>query len=81
VGTASRGLIAGLWSALGPTALGIEHIGSTAIAGMAAKDVIDIRVSVEDLDAAQQQFEATLRIDGFKRLPYERDHVPRRARR
>jgi len=72
----ARGLITGLWSALGPTALRIEHIGSTAIAGMAAKDVIDIQVSVEDLDAAEQQFEATLRVDGFKRLPYERDHVP-----
>jgi len=43
---------------------------------MAAKDVIDLQVSVEDLDAAQRQFDRTLRIEGFTRLPYERDHVP-----
>lgn len=72
----ASGLIAGLRSALGPTALRIEHIGSTAIPGMAAKDVIDLQVSVEDLDAAQQQFDAPLRAEGFKRLPYDRDHVP-----
>jgi GrpB-like predicted nucleotidyltransferase (UPF0157 family) len=69
-------LITGLWSALGPTALTIQHIGSTAIPGMAAKDVIDLQVSVEDLDAAQRQFEAPLRIHGFRQLPYERDHIP-----
>jgi GrpB-like predicted nucleotidyltransferase (UPF0157 family) len=36
---------------LGPMALRIDHIGSTSVAGLAAKDVIDIQVSVEDLDA------------------------------
>jgi hypothetical protein len=71
----ASGLIAGLRSALGPTALRIEHIGSTAIPGMAAKDVIDLQVSVEDLDAAQRQFDAPLRTEGFRRLPYDRDHV------
>jgi GrpB-like predicted nucleotidyltransferase (UPF0157 family) len=72
----ATGLIARLRSTLGPTALRIEHIGSTAIPGMAAKDVIDLQVSVEHLDDAPQQFEPTLGIAGFKRLPYERDHVP-----
>ncbi|XOV83946.1 MAG: GrpB family protein [bacterium] len=37
----------------------IDHIGSTSVAGLAAKDVIDIQITVADLDnpahvAAQQ---------------------------
>ena len=30
--------------------LPVEHIGSTAIAGMAAKDVIDLQLGVDDLE-------------------------------
>lgn len=37
-------------TALGATARRIEHIGSTAVPGLAAKPVIDILVSVEDPD-------------------------------
>jgi GrpB-like predicted nucleotidyltransferase (UPF0157 family) len=36
--------------ALGPVALGIEHIGSTSVPGLAAKPIIDILVMVADLD-------------------------------
>jgi GrpB-like predicted nucleotidyltransferase (UPF0157 family) len=32
--------------ALGPTALGIEHIGSTSVPGLAAKPIVDILVMV-----------------------------------
>ncbi len=35
-------------SALGPTALEIEHVGSTSVPGLPAKDVIDIDVIVGD---------------------------------
>ena len=35
-------------AALGPLARRIDHIGSTAVAGLDAKDIIDIDVSVED---------------------------------
>ncbi|TQF68041.1 GrpB family protein [Pseudoalteromonas luteoviolacea] len=35
---------------LGTHALQIDHIGSTAVADLAAKDIIDIQVSVKDLD-------------------------------
>jgi GrpB-like predicted nucleotidyltransferase (UPF0157 family) len=69
-------LIGRLRAALGSGAARIEHIGSTAIPGMAAKDVLDLQVSVGDLDAAQRQFESPLRDEGFERLPYDRDHVP-----
>jgi GrpB-like predicted nucleotidyltransferase (UPF0157 family) len=36
---------------LGPTARRIEHVGSTAVAGLPAKPVIDIQVSVDNLQA------------------------------
>lgn len=36
--------------ALGPRALRIDHIGSTAIPGLCAKDVIDVQVTVAELD-------------------------------
>jgi len=36
--------------ALGATALRVEHIGSTAVPGLAAKPVIDVLVGVEDPD-------------------------------
>lgn len=35
---------------LGDLAIGIEHVGSTAVPGLGAKDVIDIQVSVKTLD-------------------------------
>lgn len=31
----------------------IEHVGSTAVPGLAAKPIIDVQVSVEDVDAEQ----------------------------
>ena len=42
----------GLRQALGGLALRIDHIGSTAVPGLPAKDVIDIQISVAALDAA-----------------------------
>jgi GrpB-like predicted nucleotidyltransferase (UPF0157 family) len=43
-------LAAGLRTALGPVAERIDHIGSTAVPGLAAKPVIDIQVSVAALE-------------------------------
>jgi len=69
-------LIAGLRAVLGPRALRIEHIGSTAIPGMAAKDVIDLQVSVADLESAAPDFDESLGPQGLRRVPFEHDHVP-----
>jgi GrpB-like predicted nucleotidyltransferase (UPF0157 family) len=41
-----RGVIG---SALGSTATRIEHVGSTSVPGLAAKPIVDIQVSVDDL--------------------------------
>jgi GrpB-like predicted nucleotidyltransferase (UPF0157 family) len=37
---------------LGAAAVRIDHIGSTAVPGLAAKDIIDVQVTVASLDAA-----------------------------
>jgi GrpB-like predicted nucleotidyltransferase (UPF0157 family) len=55
-----RRLGAGLRAALGDIAVRIDHIGSTAVPGLAAKPVIDIQVSVRALEP----------VDPF-RLPLE----------
>ena len=43
---------------------------------MAAKPVLDVQVSVDDLDGAATFFDAPLQRLGFQRAPYERDHIP-----
>ncbi|MFE1320377.1 GrpB family protein [Kitasatospora phosalacinea] len=45
-------LTAELRAALGPAAGRVEHIGSTAVPGMAAKPVYDVQIAVADLAAA-----------------------------
>jgi GrpB-like predicted nucleotidyltransferase (UPF0157 family) len=69
-------LVEQLTNAIGGTARRIEHIGSTAIPGMAAKNVLDIQVSVDDLDLANTAFDEPLRALGFEQGPYGHDHVP-----
>jgi GrpB-like predicted nucleotidyltransferase (UPF0157 family) len=69
-------LIADRRERLGRDALRLEHIGSTSVTGMAAKDVIDLQVSVADLEAAAREFDGPLLVEGFRRMPYERDHIP-----
>ncbi|MQY16584.1 Dephospho-CoA kinase [Streptomyces sp. RB5] len=69
-------LIAELRPVLGPPAVRVAHIGSTAIPGMAAKPVLDLQVSVRELRELREPFGSGLPAMGFVRLPYERDHVP-----
>jgi GrpB-like predicted nucleotidyltransferase (UPF0157 family) len=71
-----RALAQDLAHALGPLALRADHIGSTAIPGMAAKRVFDLQVSVADLDRAAEAFDAPLSERGFEQRPFFQDHVP-----
>jgi GrpB-like predicted nucleotidyltransferase (UPF0157 family) len=64
-----------LRKALGPIALSIDHIGSTAVPGLPAKDLIDIQVTVSALDRAR--IATALSGAGFvERDDVDRDHRP-----
>jgi GrpB-like predicted nucleotidyltransferase (UPF0157 family) len=53
-----------LRGALGPVARRIDHIGSTAIPGLAAKPIIDVQISVSHL-VPEDDFRAPLEEVGF----------------
>lgn len=67
-----------LQAALGPQALRIDHIGSTAVPGLCAKDVIDVQVTVATLDAmAPAELQQALQAAGFvHHAGASADHVP-----
>jgi GrpB-like predicted nucleotidyltransferase (UPF0157 family) len=54
-----------LRAALGGVALRIDHIGSTAVPGLAAKPIVDIQISVERLEPVEP-FRLPLEAAGFR---------------
>jgi GrpB-like predicted nucleotidyltransferase (UPF0157 family) len=60
-------------TALGPTAIRIEHVGSTSVPGLAAKPIIDIQVSVDDIDA-EDAYDPALTALGWPLRLREADH-------
>ena len=59
---------------LGSLAMRIDHIGSTSVPGLAAKDVIDIQITVAALDETLMRAMAAL---GYTHQPaYDQDHRP-----
>lgn len=50
---------------LGDGVLGLEHVGSTAVPGLAAKDVIDIDLVVAD-PSDEQAYVRPLEVDGWQ---------------
>ena len=63
-----------LYEILGDLALRIDHIGSTSVPGLGAKDVIDVQITVKELNDRIRQ---TLENAGYKywgTIAY--DHVP-----
>jgi dephospho-CoA kinase len=60
-------VVARLNTACGHRALRIDHIGSTAVPGMDAKDVIDVQVTVDSLATADELADALLTA-GYPRI-------------
>ncbi|MGL5866916.1 MAG: dephospho-CoA kinase, partial [Dermatophilaceae bacterium] len=66
-GQAAR-LLARVRHAVGDAAVTLHHIGSTAVPGLLAKDVIDLQIGVRQLtDADQPAFVSALAAAGFAR--------------
>jgi GrpB-like predicted nucleotidyltransferase (UPF0157 family) len=73
-----REIAARLRGSLGPLALRVDHIGSTAVPGLTAKDRIDIQVTVADFSpAADARLTDALTALGYAPAPdVTRDHQP-----
>ncbi|PXX62498.1 dephospho-CoA kinase [Nocardia tenerifensis] len=69
-------LIARLWVACGSAASRIDHIGSTSVPELPAKDVIDLQITVADLAAADGLRDA-LGAAGFPARPEVTEDTPR----
>ncbi len=67
-------IAATLRAGLGPLALRIDHIGSTAVPGLAAKDRIDVQVTVAALD--EPLLAAFVGLGYTRAEGIWRDHVP-----
>ncbi len=62
--------------ASGELALRIDHIGSTSVPGLAAKDIIDVQVTVEDFSSMPQLVDALSPL-GYTQIPeILSDHLP-----
>jgi GrpB-like predicted nucleotidyltransferase (UPF0157 family) len=67
---------ASLHTALGPLVLTVEHIGSTAVPGLAAKPIIDLQLSVRDLAEARSGCVAPLQALGYAYMPEYEARLP-----
>ena len=66
-----------IWQAVGPHLLAIEHIGSTAVPGLAAKPVIDILAAIRSLEEAPTCI-APLAALGYTYVPEYEAELPER---
>ncbi|MBF6507406.1 dephospho-CoA kinase [Nocardia farcinica] len=71
----ARRLIARIERAAGDEAVRVDHIGSTSVPGLPAKDVIDLQLTVRSLDAADALAEP-LGEAGFPVHPHIRNDNP-----
>ncbi len=66
-----------LWDALGTLAVRIDHVGSTAVPGLAAKAVIDIQVSVARVEPVAEYRTALERVGyTYATVPFPYFHRP-----
>jgi GrpB-like predicted nucleotidyltransferase (UPF0157 family) len=64
---------ANLRAAVGDRVLAIHHIGSTSVPGLPAKAILDVQLTVADLDGPLADALALL---GFEARPFHQDHCP-----
>jgi GrpB-like predicted nucleotidyltransferase (UPF0157 family) len=57
-----------LWVALGSVVVAIEHIGSTAVPGLAAKPIIDMLLAVRSLEQARLTLPDRLVALGYRQM-------------
>lgn len=67
------GIAARIGAAAGDAIVAIHHIGSTSVPGLAAKDIIDVQVTVASIAAADR---LKLEAAGFSPTANNRDHSP-----
>ncbi|MFF2840912.1 dephospho-CoA kinase [Paenarthrobacter sp. NPDC057981] len=63
-------------SAAVPEALAVDHIGSTSVPGLPAKDVLDLQLAVPDL-ATADRITPLLATAGFPEVPGVREDTPK----
>ncbi len=68
-----RAIARKLRAELGDLAIRIDHIGSTSVVGLAAKDKIDLQVTVADLTPSVEQ---AIERAGYVRGSAYADHIP-----
>src|SRR5947209_19448959 len=71
-----RSIAGELRAVVGDRAERIDHIGSTAVPGLAAKDVIDIQITVASLDASEPLVHALQGLGFVKSPELAQDHLP-----
>lgn len=64
-----------LASLLGPVARRIDHVGSTSVPGLAAKDCLDAQVSVDDV--TEPSIDVLMTSAGYRLRPEPWNHVER----
>jgi len=63
-------------TALGSVVVTIEHVGSTAVPGLAAKPIIDLLVGVRSLEEAQSRCIEVLQPLGYTYMPEYQSWLP-----
>jgi GrpB-like predicted nucleotidyltransferase (UPF0157 family) len=66
---AAAELIARLGHVLGTSAVRIEHIGSTAVPGLAARPILDVQISVRDI-GDRRAFDVPLSHAGYQHFAF-----------
>ena len=63
-------------TALGSLVVTIEHVGSTAVPGLAAKPIIDLLVGVRSLEEARPRCVEALQALGYRYIPEYQSWLP-----